>query len=296
MVRRFAVIGSPIEHSLSPVMHLAAYRALGIEDAQYGRYEVREGELRAFVVSPAGAQLDGLSVTMPGKPEARALASERDAMSGLLGVSNTLLRRPDGGWRAENHDVHGIAAALRDHGAGSPQTVGILGSGATSLSAVAAAERLGASRILLTARSEERAAEAAGLAERLGMGVVMIDWARSEEVLGADAVISGLALGGASALARAWSDRLLPERLPVVLDALYDPAPPPLTALLRERGGEVAGGMEMLVHQADMQLRSMVGVSEAPREAMMAAALDELARRSARDGGEGMPEGSESGA
>ena len=280
-LRRFAVIGSPVGHSLSPVLHGAAYRALGVDDARYERFEVGAGELPAFLADGPGRELEGLSVTMPGKPEAFALAAEHDEVSRRLGVANTLLRRPGGTWRAENHDVHGIAATLRDHGARSVATGGVLGSGATALSALAALLDLGATTVLLTARSAEKLAPLHRFAEEAGAEAVEIPWSSHHEVLRADAVVSALAAAGAGAVAAAWEARgdagITPPR--VLLDVLYDPWPAPVAAVVQRAGGEVADGLEMLAHQADMQVRSMLHVPAAPVATMFAAARDELARR-----------------
>ncbi|MCG7309108.1 shikimate dehydrogenase [Brachybacterium sp. ACRRE] len=277
--RRFAVVGSPIAHSLSPVLHTAAYRALGIEDAQYGRFEVPSGQLQAFLSTEEGARLQGLSVTMPGKVEAHDLASSRDTTARMLGIANTLVRTPAGAWRAENHDVHGIVAALGDHSLSACRTVGVLGSGATAVSALAAASRLGASEVLLTARSPEKLAPLRALARDLGMDSREVPFSRSREVLGADAAISALAIDGARRVAEDWRRQGVDSVPPVFLDALYDPWPAPLAAVVAEHGGEVASGLEMLVHQADMQLRSMLGIPGAPLEAMREAARNALAQQ-----------------
>ncbi|ATG51947.1 shikimate dehydrogenase [Brachybacterium vulturis] len=277
--RRFAVVGSPVGHSLSPALHRAAYAALGIRDAQYTRFEVPAGMLEEFLVHGPGRELSGLSVTMPGKPEAFALAAETDATSRSLGVANTLLRRDDGSWRAENHDVHGIMAALRDHGGGTGGSGAVLGSGATALSAVAALIGLGVDTVLLSARSAEKLTPLEDFARGLGAEVRRIPWDRQHEVLTADMVVSALAIDGARAVAAQW--RTLPSlpRTGVLLDVLYDPWPAPLAAVVAEAGGEVADGLEMLAHQADMQLRSMLGVPAAPVAQMLAAAREELGRR-----------------
>lgn len=284
--RRFAVIGYPIGHSLSPVLHRSAYELLGVEDAVYERHEVREGELEEFLRTGPGRQLCGLSVTMPGKPEAFALASRADSTARDLGVANTLLRRADGSWQAENHDVHGIAAALRDHGADSPRTGGVLGSGATALSAVAALIELGASSLLLSARSPHKLAPLERFAADRGVGVRRIEWERQHEVLAADVVVSALAAEGAQAVAEQW--RSLPSLAPpgVLLDVLYDPWPAPLAAVVTRAGGEVADGLEMLAHQAGQQIRSMLVVPAAPVPQMLAAARRELARRHAESAAE----------
>lgn len=278
--RRFAVVGSPIGHSLSPVMHRAAYAALGRTDVEYSAIEVREGELRALL-APDGAATDlaGLSVTMPLKREARALAVEADDISERLGIANTLIRRSDGTWRAENHDVHGIAAALRDHGLRDPSTGAVIGSGATAVSAVAALVELGVRDLRLTARSPEKLAPAVALAEAHGISTAVVPWLEAG-VLDADVAVSALAGPGAAVLAdhlaRSASSGPLPS---VLLDVLYEPWPAPVAAVLAQRGVEIASGLEMLVHQAGRQVESMLTVDAAPLDAMRTAAQQELTRR-----------------
>lgn len=278
--RRFAVIGSPIAHSLSPVLHRAAYRGLGVHDASYERFEVDAGQLGTFLQEGPGRELQGMSVTMPGKPEAFALAAEADDVSAQLGISNTLIRRADGRWRAENHDVHGIAAGLRDHGAHAPGTGAVLGSGATALSAVAALIDLGVSRIDLSARSPHKLAPLRELATAADVPVQLVDWDSSWQLLSADAVVSALATEGAEHLAVRWTDCSGLPRPGVFLDVLYEPWPAPLARVVAGLGGEVADGLEMLAHQADMQVRSMLGVGSAPVAQMLAAARQAVSERS----------------
>jgi shikimate dehydrogenase len=270
--RRFAVIGSPIAHSLSPLLHRTAYAALGVQDARYDRFEVGAGGLAAFLASAEGSVLQGLSVTMPGKPEAFALATERDETATALEVANTLIRRADGCWRAENHDVYGITAAFADHGVDAARAVGVLGSGATATSALAASARLGAERVLLSARSPEKLRQVLELSARLGVSTVVVPWKDNARVLEADACVSALALDGARAVARTWQQRGVEASGTVLLDALYDPWPTPIAQVAQAAGAEVISGLEMLVHQADIQLRSMLGVQRAPVELMLDAA------------------------
>ena len=283
--RRFAVVGSPITHSLSPLLHRTAYAALGVQDASYERFEVAEGELGAFLTSGPGQELDGLSVTMPGKPEAFALAREADATATRLQIANTLIRRPDGAWRAENHDVHGIVRSLQDHGIEAPRIEGpapagrtgaVLGSGATALSAVTALLELGCTRILLTARSPHKLAPLQELAHSAGAATHTLPWADSHRVLEAEMVVSALSLEGARTVATTWSARSELARPTVLLDALYAPWPAPIAEVVQRHGTEVASGLEMLVHQADMQIRSMLGVPVAPTRQMLQAALEHL--------------------
>ena len=277
--RRFGVIGSPIRHSLSPLLHRTAYAVLGREDVVYERFEVPAGGLAAFLTAGEGRGLDGASITMPGKPEAFALAELRDGTSARLGIANTLLRLPGGGFRAENHDVHGIMATLRDHGVREPAVGAVIGSGATALSAVAAMLDLGARQLLLTARTRSKLAPLSDLARAAGARVTVVPWGDAAQVLAADVVISALALEGATGLADAWHRTGVSDVPAVFMDVLYDPWPAPLTCLLGAAGSEIADGLEMLAHQADMQLRSMLGIREAPRAEMLAAARAQLAGR-----------------
>lgn len=276
--RRFAVVGSPVEHSLSPVLHRTAYELLGISDAVYERHQVRSGELAQFLREGPGRGLQGLSVTMPGKPEAYALGIEADETSRRLGISNTLIRTGQQ-WRAENHDVHGIVAALRDHGADSPVTGAVLGSGATALSALAALAELGVQRVLLSARSAHKLAPLEEFAATRGVAVDRIPWERHHEVLTAEVAVSALAVDGARAVAEQWRAQSGLAVPGVLLDVLYDPWPAPIADVIQCAGGEVADGLEMLAHQADMQLRSMLAVPAAPVREMLTAARTELTRR-----------------
>lgn len=276
---RFGVIGSPVQHSLSPVLHRTAYEVLGLDEPTYDRFEVPAGRLAAFLADGPGSALSGVSVTMPGKPEAFALAAATDATSRALSISNTLIRCEDGAWRAENHDVYGIVAALQDHGARTPRTGAVLGSGATAMSAVAALLELGVHEILLSARSPHKLAPLEALAGAEQVRVRQVPWVSSHLLLAAEVVVSALAVDGAHAVAQEWAARssLVPPEL--FLDVLYDPWPAPLAAVVTTLGGEVVDGLEMLAHQADQQVRSMLGVPAAPVSAMLAAARTELAGR-----------------
>lgn len=282
--RSFAVVGSPIGHSLSPVLHRAAYRALGVTDARYTAHEVTAGELEAFLADPLGRGMDGLSVTMPLKHEARRIAAERDEVTERLGIANTLVRLPDGGWRAENHDVHGIRESLRRLGADQPASGAVIGSGATALSALAALIDLGVQEIALTARDRSKLATLEEFAARFGIVRVrtrVVPWEKAGSALDVDVAVSALAAPGDRDLARRLARG--PDGAPVptaFLDVLYDPWPVPLAALMQGRGAAVISGVEMLVQQAGRQVESMLSVSAAPLDAMRRAAQQELTERS----------------
>jgi shikimate dehydrogenase len=147
-VTRLAVLGSPIGHSLSPALHAAAYRELGLDWA-YEAVDVAEGALGAFLAT-LGDDWRGLSLTMPLKREVLPMLAERSELVGLVGAANTVLL--DGGLRGFNTDVDGIVDALAGHGISTARRVHVLGMGATAASTIAASARLGAAEVVVTGR------------------------------------------------------------------------------------------------------------------------------------------------
>ena len=150
--RRAAVLGSPVAHSRSPQLHLAAYRALGLADWTYDRIECSADQLPS-VVSAFGPEWVGVSVTMPGKFAALRFATERTERAELVGSANTLVRVPSG-WRADNTDIDGVAGALGNRD--DLRRAIILGSGGTAPSAVVALAGLGVTEITVAARRADR--------------------------------------------------------------------------------------------------------------------------------------------
>lgn len=268
--RRCAVVGDPVDHSLSPVLHGAAYEALGLHDWSYHRVRVPAGALERHVAG-LGPEWTGLSVTMPGKEEALALAERAGEQARLVGAANTLVRDGTGpGWRAENTDVEGIRRALWEQGVRQPQRAALVGSGATARSALLALHGLGVREVAAVVRRRVRP-ETAELAERLGIALS----AEAEDGLaaavdGADVLVSTVPPGAAP----------VPEALSVrpglaVLDVVYAPWPTPFAARLAAAGARVQGGGTMLVHQAAEQVRLMTG-QEAPLAQMRAALAEAL--------------------
>jgi shikimate dehydrogenase len=233
---RCGVAGSPIGHSLSPVLHRAAYAHLGL-DWSYDRHEVGERELGAFLDGLDGSWR-GLSLTMPLKHEALRLATRRSALAERVGVANTLVFGPDGERFADNTDVPGMVAALRERGVGTVPRATVLGGGATGSSAVAAlAELTGA--VTVAVRNPARA----GLVHAV-----------ADAALAAPVVVATVPAGAADALAPA-----VPARPGVLLDVLYHPWPTPLAAAWSAAGGVVLGGLDLLAHQAVLQVGLMTG-------------------------------------
>ncbi|WP_337189857.1 shikimate dehydrogenase [Ornithinimicrobium cerasi] len=266
--RRAAVVGSPVAHSLSPVLHLAAYDALGLTGWSYDRQDVPAGGL-ADHVARLGPEWAGLSVTAPGKEEALALAEGSGTSARMTGAANTLLRTPTGWW-AENTDVAGLRAALVEAGAPSVRRAIVVGGGATARSALLALAQLGATEVTLLLRDRPRR-RTQDLVARLDMSVPvrrLADGALDLGAAGVDVVVSTL-----PADAPAPRLRLGDEDPSVVMDVVYAPWPSPFARAVGALGPEapsVVRGTGMLLHQAVRQVELMTG-QNGPVEAMRAA-------------------------
>lgn len=165
--KHFAVVGDPIDHSLSPRIHSAAYKHLGL-DWDYDKHQVPKGDLKSFLSSSA-SELSGLSVTMPLKPEAAALAKSSDDIVSLLGVANTLVRT-ESTWLGFNTDVFGIQQSLSSAWAEGVSTVAVLGAGATAQSALYAVYLSAPhARVSVYVRNVAAADQISLLAPKLGM-------------------------------------------------------------------------------------------------------------------------------
>ena len=276
MSSRLAVVGRPVAHSLSPVLHSAAHRHLGL-DWVYDRHEVREGELAGFV-NGLDSSWRGLSATMPLKEELLALADERDEASTLTGAANTLLLGADGARRVRNTDVAGIERALRDSGVVTAEHAVIAGAGATARSVLVALDGLGLRSAVLAVREPARSSAMVALGDTLGLDLDVVRLADLDQVVdGADVVAWTLPNGVGLHQPLPFDARTRA----VALDVTYHPWPGPLAAQWLEVGGRVASGRDMLLHQAVRQVRFFVsGQTEVPLddelgvEAAMRAALD----------------------
>jgi shikimate dehydrogenase len=255
--RRLAILGSPVAHSKSPILHSAAYGVLGLP-WEYSAIDVGSGELAGFI-SSLDSSWQGLSLTMPVKREALELLATRDDLIELTGVANTMLFQSVDGVpviHGFNTDVYGITTALLRAGVGRLGTVQVLGSGATAASAIVAVSGLGATRILVSARNPVKAVELVELGTRLGIDVIVSQFAEHDRVADApDLVISTLPNGVQADLS--FGESMLEQS--VLFDAAYHPWPTPLAAQWLAAGGRVVSGLEMLVHQAVAQVRIFVG-------------------------------------
>ncbi|MFJ5262767.1 shikimate dehydrogenase [Streptomyces sp. NPDC088387] len=271
--RRAAVLGSPIAHSLSPVLHRAAYAQLGLEEWTYDRFEVDEATLPGFL-DGLGPEWAGLSLTMPLKRAVIPLLDEISDTAASVDAVNTVVLTEEGRRTGDNTDIPGMIAALAEHGINTVDSAAILGAGATASSALAALARICTGEITVYVRTAARAAEMREWAERLQVDVRTADWSQADEALRAPLVIATTPAGATDELAPA-----LPERPAALFDVLYDPWPTTLAARWSAYGGAVVSGLDLLVHQAVLQVEQMTGRAPAPLAAMRKAGERALAER-----------------
>lgn len=287
-MKRSAVVGSPIAHSRSPVLHRAAYAALGLTDWVYERVELRGGELVGWL-SGLDESWRGVSVTMPVKQVALACADTASELASELGAANTLLRT-EAGWHADNTDVAGLLGALNDMGS-DPTTATsavVIGAGGTAAAAVAALAALGHEHVGVVVRDPARAHSLLDLVDRLGMTSQVHQWPTPSRgtysvkcavtrsaggtfsvkgPLDADLVISTVpAAATTDLLDRQWRVGQ------IVVDVTYDPWPTGLVAAAAAQGARAIGGAAVLLWQAVGQVELMTG-RPAPVEAMREALL-----------------------
>jgi len=271
-VRRAAVLGSPIKHSLSPVLHRAAYQALDLHGWHYDKIECDEPGLSRRV-DGMGPEWAGLSLTMPLKQVALTVADEVSPLAEAVGAANTLVFSPAGGKRADNTDVGGMVSALREAGLTRVEQAVILGAGGTAQSALAAVRELGHQSPIVLVRNLARTGELRETAERLGMQPTISDGLFTEPLPAADLVISTLPGGAADPLS---ATRWKPDTM--VLDVVYAPWPTSFAKSALAAGCPVASGLTVLLYQAVAQVELMTG-HPGPVEAMRTALVAAVAAR-----------------
>ena len=247
MSSAFAVLGSPIGHSLSPALHAAVISRLGV-DATYERFDVTEAAFPAFVADHSS--WEGFSLTMPLKQVARQVVVSECAMSTLTGSVNTIVRRPEG-WLGFNTDVWGAQHALSSQ----LDTVGgsavVIGAGATACSVLVALHELGTTDITVLVRDTSRAAAVTSVASRLGITLRVASIGTS---VTADLVVN--TVPGTVVLDDDATDAIDGSAL---FEIAYDPWPTSLATEWAARGLPVVSGKWMLLLQALQQSRLFYG-------------------------------------
>ncbi len=270
MTLKVAVLGSPVSHSLSPTLHNAAYKALGL-DIQYTAIQTSTDQL-AERINELGSDYLGYSLTMPLKQKVLTLVSNQSPLVEQTGCANTVYRDAHGQWALENTDVFGITETIRQADFGQLKSACIIGSGATARSALSALANLGVREVTCFARNREAVATLRGQSEPLGIDIQAIDLEREITFTG-ELVISTVPSEGQALIIGAIAGNQL---LPALLDIAYNPWPSDLARYwVEHRGGPVLSGIEMLLWQATVQVELFTGCS-APIEAMRAALPDGL--------------------
>jgi shikimate dehydrogenase len=249
--RRCAVLGSPIAHSLSPALHRAAYEHLGL-NWHYGRHEVDEAGLPGFLAG-LDSSWRGLSLTMPLKQAALACVDEVSHTARVVEAVNTVVLEPDGRRRGDNTDVAGMVNGLRERGVRRVLAGAVLGGGATARSALAALGQI-ADAATAYVRTPARAEQLLASAASLGLPCTVRPWEERREGLSAPVVIVTTPVGVSDDLAAA-----VPEAPGTLLDVVYDSGATPLGTAWGAAGGPVVDGLDLLVHQAVLQVLLMTG-------------------------------------
>jgi len=260
--RRAAVLGRPIAHSLSPVLHRAAYQRLGLTGRSYEAFDVNEAALAGFLGGLDAAQWCGLSLTMPLK---RAVIPLLDSVSETaLAVEsvNTVVFAEDGTRSGENTDVPGLVAALAERGITAVDGAAVLGGGATAASTLAALASIvkGSAGVHLYVRTLARAQQLRPVAERLGIELRVHGWEDAGTALASPLLVNTTPAGAADDLAVSVT-----KPVGTLFDVIYHPWPTRLAAAWQQAGGTVFGGLDLLIHQAALQVELMVGVDSAQR-------------------------------
>lgn len=275
--RRAAVLGSPIAHSLSPLLHRAAYARLGLDDWSYDRHEVDEAALPGFVES-CDESWAGLSLTMPLKRAVLPLLDETAPAALAVNAVNTLIFRADGSRYGENTDVPGFVNALRERGVTAVASAAVLGGGATAGSALAALAGLVKGPVAVFLRNPAKLAEFDGLAAHFDLELEPRAFRDAAAAAEYDLVVNTTPAGVADPLAQA-----LPAHIGTLFDVVYHPWPTALAAAWSARGGTVLGGRDLLLHQAVRQVELMTAIDHRAPDilAAMRAALSADARAGA---------------
>lgn len=245
-----AVLGSPISHSLSPLLHTIAYTELGLE-SEYTRIDVKSGELKNFLEN-CGPTWSGFSLTMPLKEEVLDFSTNVSPLAARIRSANTLIQHPLQTWNASTTDVSGFTHALSAHGRDAGGDVLIIGGGATARAAVSACDGV-SSRISVMVRSLSRANEISNSVEFSDLEFV--EWGDTKLFETADLVISTVPEGVSDSLVKKFPAK----PAGIFFDVLYKPWPTMALKAWSDLGGQVVDGLDLLIHQAIDQVAIFSG-------------------------------------
>ncbi len=266
-----AVIGDPVRHSLSPLIHNTAFELLGL-DWVFLAFEISRGSAQAALDAMRSLGIEGLSVTMPLKSEilkgldrVSSIAQRLEAVNVVHRLGNDLV--------GDSTDGQGFINALRYDQNFDPQgkRCVVFGAGGAARAVILALAEAGATDLAIVARRENQAQAAAGLAESVGrVGA-------PEDVTGADLVVNATPIGmkiDSSVLDVPFDPELVGAGQ-LVCDLIYHPLETPLLVQAASKGAQVSNGVGMLIHQAALSFKLWTG-EPAPLEAMYAAVNEAL--------------------
>jgi shikimate dehydrogenase len=262
------VMGDPVTHSLSPLLHNTAFAELGVDWVSVG-FPVAAGAAGAALDGARALGIRGLSVTMPHKDDVAGRVDHLSALAGRLGSVNCVVDE-DGSWRGENTDGVGFVDALRHRDGFDPRDRSclVVGAGGAARAVIAALADAGAGAVIVVNRSPDRGLAAAVLAGASGRT------GRSEDATHCDLVVNATPLGMVGQAGASWPvDPVLLHGGQIVVDLVYHPMVTPWLAAARSRGASVANGLGMLVHQAAFQVAAWTG-HDPPVGAMWRAVAD----------------------
>ena len=236
------VLGSPISHSLSPLLHNTIYDSLGI-DARYSAYEVASGELRNFLIGE-GSSLNCLSLTMPLKEEALSIADSISDLSRQVQSGNTL-HKVDGLWNLTSTDVEGFKYALEFNQRDAKGNVLVIGAGATARAVLASCDGF-SNKVTVVNRSSDR--EAAIRKSAPNTDIHFVNWTETIDFESFDLVVNTTPGNTASV----FVDQIQSVHS-TYFEVLYNPWPTQLLAQWRKSGGFGIDGLDLLIHQAISQ-------------------------------------------
>jgi shikimate dehydrogenase len=268
-MRRACVIGWPVEHSRSPLIHRYWLEQYGLAGA-YEKEAVKPEDLPAFVGSLKAQGYAGANVTLPHKEAALRLAAVADEAARTIGAANTLWLDKAGRLNASNTDAYGFVTNLNAVAAGCNEgrrPVMVLGAGGASRAVLHGLLAEGASRILLANRTAGRAQE---LAAAFGPAVTVVDWReRNRALAGCGILVNATSLGMTGKDALDLDLASLPSDA-VVADLVYSPLETRLLAAARARGNRAVDGLGMLLHQAVPGFERWFGVRPAVTDGLRA--------------------------
>lgn len=252
------VIGRPVRHSLSPIIHNAWLAAAGL-DGVYVALSPSPDRVGALIDGLRGGVIRGLNVTLPYKEQALALADQASDRAASAGAANLLVFAEDGRVLADNTDGHGLLAAFAAQAPGfrpAEEPVVILGAGGAARGAAAAFVAAGAPQVRLVNRTRTKAV---AIAEALGERVTVFGWDELNSAMaGAGALVNATALGLEGGTPLELDFTALPREA-VVMDMVYRPLHTPLLTRARAAGHPIVDGLEMLVRQAEPSFEAFFG-------------------------------------